>query len=351
MKKTDVIIVGQGISGAVLSAEMLLNNINVLVIDEGLPNTSSKVSAGLYNPIVFKRVVKSWMIDELNPAAITLYKKMEELTVAHFFYEREILKVFVNEEEKLQWLNKCEQPDYQPYLANEIKNHCFNNAIQPHNGLATVKQAANVDVKTMLYAWQKYLQQQHIFIQEKFNHSDLIITNNGVEWKGIAGKFIVFCEGYKAMHNPYFSYLPFVPTKGELLTVKIPQLDTNQVINKGVFILPLGDNLYRVGATYQWDTIDENITPNAREELSEKLKKVLACNFEIIDQQAGIRPSTKDRRPFIGASKNNKSIYIFNGMGTKAVLIAPYFSKALYNHLYNQIPLPNEVDISRYAGL
>ena len=70
----DFLIVGQGIAGTVLTHTLLEQGKRILVIDEGNPSSCSKVAAGLYNPIVFKRLTKSWMIDELSPVAENFYK-------------------------------------------------------------------------------------------------------------------------------------------------------------------------------------------------------------------------------------------------------------------------------------
>jgi glycine/D-amino acid oxidase-like deaminating enzyme len=111
--------------------------------------------------------------------------------------------------------------------------------------------------------------------------------------------------------------------------------------------LPEGQQLFRVGATYVWDKINEEITSQGKEELSQKLEKLIQTSYTIIDQKAGIRPSTKDRRPIVGKHNELTQLAILNGMGTKAVLLAPYFAKQLFEHLYLEKKLHPEVDINR----
>jgi glycine/D-amino acid oxidase-like deaminating enzyme len=348
IKNVDAIIVGQGISGSLLSAEFIKNNKKVLVIDEEKATTSSKVAAGLYNPIVFKRVVKSWLIDELLPVMNDAYEYMEVCCNTKFHTPRHIVKVFVNEEEKLQWLAKAQQPGFSYYLNQQIAEHNFNDCINPHHGLARVNGAGNVDVKSLLASWADYLKTNESYLKDAFDYSDIALTNDGVKWKNYKSNFLIFCEGYKAVDNPFFNNLPFVPAKGELLKVKIDDLNTgNQVLNKGVFVLPLHDGLFRVGATYVWDKIDEQSTAEGRQEIMQKLSKLVKTNIDIIDQQAGIRPSTKDRRPFVGNHPNIPQLAILNGMGTKAVLLAPYFAKQLFEHLYQGKAIHPEADINR----
>lgn len=348
MKKVDAIIVGQGISGSLLSAEFLKNGKKVLVIDEEKSVTSSKVSAGLYNPIVFKRVVKSWMIDELLPVLNESYQYMESCCNQIFHTKRKIIKVFVNEDEKAQWIKKAEDLKFEQYLDKGISQQNFDDCITPHYGLAYVHKAGNVDVKLMIKSWANYLQYLQCYVAEHFHYSDVELLSQGVKWKDYEADYLIFCEGYQAHKNPFFTNLPFVPAKGEVLTVRIDKLHTaDNVLNKGVFVLPEGNQLFRVGATYVWDKIDEEITAQGRDELTQKLEKLIQTNYTIIDQKAAIRPSTKDRRPMVGKHPEWPSLAMLNGMGTKAVLLAPYFSKQLFEHLYSGQNIHPEVNLNR----
>ena len=331
-----------------LSAEFLKNGKTILVIDEEKEITSSKVSAGLYNPIVFKRVVKSWMIDALLPVLDESYQFMETCCNSSFHTKRKIVKVFVNETEKEQWLKKTEDENYNAYLNKEISNSDFDACVKPHSGLASVNNAGNLDVKLMINEWCNYLKSNQSYVAENFIYSDVEVLPKGVKWKDYEADYLIFCEGFSAIKNPFFSNLPFVPAKGEILTVKIDKLKTAEnVLNKGVFVLPLKNNLYRVGATYEWDKIDEENTQQGLEELTQKLEKLIQTEYTIVEQKAGIRPSTKDRRPLVGKHAELTQLAILNGMGTKAVLLAPYFAKQLFEHLYEGKNLHPEVNINR----
>ena len=137
-------------------------------------------------------------------------------------------------------------------------------------------------------------------------------------------------------------------TKGEILLVRIKDFDSQKVINKGVFILPIGNNLYKVGATYEWKDLSETPTEKGKLELLEKLKLVLKVPFELIEHRSGIRPTVKDRRPLIGIHPEHPQLGIFNGMGTKAVLLAPYFAQEFAGFLDGKNALNKEVSIHRF---
>ena len=342
----NYLIVGQGIAGSVLALSLLKRGKKILVIDEPSLSSCSKVAAGLYNPIVFKRLSKSWKADELVPAADKFYNEAETLFKKKIHYKKNIVKLFVNEEEKKLWETKKQKAEGK-YLSEIFNGSDLPAQVMENKGYAEVTGSGWVDVKIFLDETRNYLSKNNLLKEEIFDHSLIKEGASHREYKSIQAKKIIFCEGYKATENPYFKYLSFKPAKGEVLTIRIKNFTIEKALNKGVFILPVGNNIFRVGATYQWDDLNDITTEKAKEELIEKLKKVIDAPFEIIEHKAGVRPATKDRRPFIGFHPQHSNIGIFNGMGTKAVMLAPYLAGNLIDHIENDIALDTEADIKR----
>ncbi len=112
--------------------------------------------------------------------------------------------------------------------------------------------------------------------------------------------------------------------------------------------MPLENDTYKVGATFNWTDKTINPTSEAKTELENKLQKIMIAPYKVIDQQAGIRPTVKDRRPIIGKQKEHPQLAILNGLGTRGVMLAPKMAKQLYNHLEKGQDLSKEVDISRF---
>lgn len=160
-------------------------------------------------------------------------------------------------------------------------------------------------------------------------------------------KKIIYCNGFVAQQSKFFSFLPFSPVKGELLVLKVRK-DFEHIFNRGVFMLPIGNNICKVGATYNWRDLSPNPTEEAKNELLEKLNKLSNLTFEIENQIVGTRPATRDRRPFLGLHPKLEPLGIFNGLGTKGVSLAPYFADQLVNYLEGMSDLANEVSINRY---
>ena len=67
--------------------------------------------------------------------------------------------------------------------------------------------------------------------------------------------------------------------------------------------------------------------------------------------QAGVRPGSADRRPFIGTHPKNDNYHIFNGLGSKGYMLAPLLSLEFAQHLIEGTELHAEVQLSRYNKL
>jgi glycine/D-amino acid oxidase-like deaminating enzyme len=349
-KKYNYIVVGQGIAGTVLAHTLLSEGKSVLIIDEGAEHSTSAIAAGLYNPVVFKRLVKSWLADELIPFMDVFYKEAEQLLGKQFYFKKQIVKLFVDEAEKAFWLKKS-QEEVGIYLSKSIDTYFLNELIDNPHGSAEVVSAGNLDTRIFLSGFRNYFLQKECMLPDKFEHGDLSILEKGVSYRNNDADKLIFCEGYKTTQNPHFNWLPFKLTKGELITIKLPDtsvIPTEKVINKGVFILPLGNNTYKVGATYEWEDLSEQPTEKGKSYLIEKLKKVIQVPFEILSHQAGIRPTVLDRRPLIGLHPVHASLGIFNGMGTKGVMLAPYFAKQFSRYLDTGKALSDEVNCARF---
>lgn len=339
----EFIILGQGIAGSVLALELIKRGKSIIVIDDASLSTSSRVAAGIWNPVVFKRLTKSWMIDELTPCLNEFYSSAEKTLGVKFLEERKIAKLFTEEQEINLWKKKVVE-DMSAYLSEEILE--MNEPIT--SKYAIVKQAGNLDTVAFLNATTQYLKEKDSYLDEVFNHNELKINSSGVSYKNINATEIIFCEGHLVKNNPLFNYIPFKPAKGDVLTISCKQLNIDFILNKGMFIMPLGNHLFKCGATYNWQDLTDIPNPVGKEELTTKLKKIIPYEFEVIKHEAGVRPSVIDRRPVLGTHPAHSHLKIFNGLGTKAVMLAPFFAKQLCDYLIEGKELNVEVDVKRF---
>jgi glycine oxidase len=278
------------------------------------------------------------------------YKEVEKLVNAEFYNKKKIVKLFAEENEREFWLKKTKEA-VGKYLSNNIYDNFLENIVYAPLGASEVIQAGNLNTALFLNSCREYFKTNDSLITEKFDYDQIQISEDHVVYKEVNTSKVIFCEGYKVSKNPYFDWLPFKLTKGEILTIKLSDdnsIPEEKVINKGVFILPVGNNSYKVGSTYEWNDLDEKTTEKGREELIDKLNKVLKVPFEIISHDAGIRPTVNDRRPILGLHPKHSVLAVFNGMGTKGVMLAPFFAQQMVDFLEKKISLNNEVNIVRF---
>lgn len=176
------------------------------------------------------------------------------------------------------------------------------------------------------------------------------IEEDCVVYQNVKAKNIVFTEGYGMVCNPFFNYLPMQGSKGEYIVIKAKDLNERNIIKSSVFLIPLGDDLYKVGATYNREQKDNITTEKAKNELIEKLNGLLKCNYAVVDHVAGMRPTVKDRRPLVGQHHKYKNLWVLNGFGSHGITIAPWAAKSLYDHIETKAPLLAEMDIARFTN-
>jgi glycine/D-amino acid oxidase-like deaminating enzyme len=344
--KYDYLIVGAGIAGSVLAYELNKKNRSFLIADENEQSSASKVAAGIYSPVVFKRLTRSWKAEELIPAMLEFYSEAENVMNRKIIHPVEIFKIFSSVEEQNNWVLCSERGN--KYLTDKIFPDAGVESIYSPFGGAYVKQSGYINVQSMLEGMADLFKSEKRLINTNVNYEDIVIKKGVVLWNGNEFGKIIFCEGYKTTRNPWFSCIPFVPAKGEVIAFYSKGLNLKNIVNCGIYIVPLGDNKYISGSNYEWNFTDDRPTEKIKNEFALKLQSVIKVPFEVISHSAGIRPAVKDRRPVLGTHPQYPEIGIFNGMGTKGVMLAPYFSEVFIKFLEEQKTLSKEVDIVRF---
>jgi glycine/D-amino acid oxidase-like deaminating enzyme len=348
--QTQVIIVGFGIAGANLCFALQKKGIDFIVIDEPREVTSSKVAAGLYNPVTGKRVVKTWMADDIFPYANLFYKEIEEQLNITIRYDRKAFRIYKDVSDQNDILTKAYDQKYKGYLNVDYQGEEYDGYLQENMGGIEVLQSGNLDINTYLNSFQKSLEQQKRFISKKFYYDKLAKEGENIAYQGITSDKIIFCEGFRGMYNPFFEWLPYAVTKGEMLRISC-NLPRTHILNKGFFILPDKDNeTFIVGSSYE-RVINEELSEKGRLIVSDKLDTLLQGDYKIVGQYAAVRPTVRDRRPFIGEHPELTNHYSFNGMGTKGVTLSPFFANQFVHHLYEEGEINKEANISRYFSL
>jgi glycine/D-amino acid oxidase-like deaminating enzyme len=344
----DYLIVGCGLAGISFADQALQHNKTILVLDND-SHSSSKIAGGLYNPVILKRFSEVWEAQSQLVTMNAFYAQLTPRIEQQFDYKMPILRKFFSVEEQNNWFAASDKPNLSPFLSTELHFKEYKGISAPF-GYGEVLHSGYVDTASLLSAYRNYLTNNSWFRQEAFDYSEVVVEGDFLQYKGILAKHIIFAEGFGLHANPYFNHLPLDGTKGELFIIKAPDLDLDIIVNTSVFILPLGNDLFKVGATYNWKDKTDLPTEEGKTELVARIQEIIGCDFEIVQHFAGVRPTVRDRRPLVGTHPELHRIHVLNGLGTRGVMLGPAMAKALYNAIENQIPLNKEIDIQRFAN-
>lgn len=338
------IIVGQGLAGSLLAHQLIKMQQQVLVVDNENPHSSSRIAAGMYTPISGKRMVKSWMVNTLYPELIRTYKDLENLLGTTFLNDINI---------QMSFASIKEQNDFYSALNDKI-NHYVQTEITPHSGLnapfgaVEITHSGWLNTIVFLDAFKHYLQQQNAFLKDEFDYDALSYHNNQWHYKNHTANSVVFCQGYQNKNNPYFKHIPVIDNKGDVFKIKTAALNNQKIYKRGAYAVNLFDDVFKVGSTYKWDNDDTTPTPEGYAELNEKTAVLINGSYQVLEHFVGIRPTTRDRRPILGKHTQEPNMFMFNGLGTKGVLVAPYFSKIMADFILNDTAIDKEISTNRF---
>ena len=342
----DYLIIGSGLAGISFAEIALKNNKSILVIDDK-SQKSSRIAGGLYNPVILKRFSEVWNAQEQLVLMDYFYDQVETKLETKFNFKLPILRKFFSIEEQNNWFSASDKPLLAPFLSTKLIYKKYNGIDSPHD-YGEVLHTGYVDTALLLDKYQEYLRVSDLFIDESFDYTKLIFNENFVQYKDFQVKRVIFAEGFGMHANPFFNDLPLDGTKGELFIIKAPKLDLDVIVNTSVFILPLGEGLFKVGATYNWKDKTDLPTEEGKIELLERIREIINCDFEIVSHFGGVRPTVRDRRPMIGTHYDNKRLHLLNGLGTRGVMLGPAMAKDLFDYIENQKPLDPTIDIHRF---
>ena len=343
----DYLIIGSGLAGISFSEMALQNGKSILVLDNNSQN-SSKIAAGLYNPVILKRFSEVGQAKEHLLVMKEFFSVLEKKLNSQVDFKMPILRKFFSVEEQNNWFAASDKVNIGPYLSTRLITKKYESIDSPF-GYGEVLQTGYVDTALLLEKYKNYLITNQLFLEESFDYGLLQEETDGIRYKDIQAKHIIFAEGFGMHANPYFQHLPLDGTKGELLIIKAPLLDLDVILNTSLYILPLGNDLFKIGATYNWDDKTALPTEAGKNELVQRIKEIITCDFEIMEHHAGVRPTVKDRKPLVGTYEHHNSIHILNGLGTRGVMLGPAMAKALFENIEYQKPLDRFVDIKRFA--
>jgi len=304
---TSVHIVGMGLAGALSAWEFIKRGVHVTAWDDSYADTSSSVAAGMITPITGQRLKPTWRGEELMNHARRTYGEIEHrfgITLQRNWTLRRVFR----DASMQEWFRKrFDSGEFDAYHITEIPSGTHDGVQYPFGGM-THGNVVTIDIPLLVRTIRSVVE----FTATGHNDSS-----------------IIDCTGYRALGNPLWSWLPIEPSKGEILDVRIPGLGLAQILTNGTWILPVGGDHYRIGATHDWDDHDPSTTMQARQELLAAVRRMIDHEIVVEGHRAAIRPSTQFKRPLVGAHPSQPGHYTLNGLGTKGALQGPWAAAQL----------------------
>lgn len=343
----DAIIVGQGLAGTTLAWHLQEAGQKVLLLDACKAVTSSKIAAGLITPITGQRMVLSNQYDEFLSVALPFYQRIEQRTNRAFFHKRTALRLFKSDAERANWAVRAEQAVYQSHLTTPQLDPLTAPDIADASGGGFAMNTSQLDVAAYLDASRSVLHWEQLALDWK---NDVKFNSDCVSVGPHLARLVVSCEGFAATRNPHFSTLSFNAAKGDILTVRFHQPIPPVSIHRGVWLAPTADpQVFRVGSTYNWESLDEVPEASARSQIECKLNEFIKVPYTVLEHSAAVRPIICKSNPLIGRHLTKDRLGYFNGLGSKGSLLAPWYARCLSDHLVRDAPIPHDMDIRSYV--
>ncbi|MEM9443885.1 MAG: FAD-dependent oxidoreductase [Verrucomicrobiota bacterium] len=345
--KVDYLIVGGGFAGCVLAWNLLKIGKKVFILSNPYSNNASTVAAGIINPITGQRFVKSWRWEQFFAQANEFYKDASREVGQELFKPKKIIRFFKNEHELSKWDKKKTQEDISLFVTREWRGQSSYSGVKNNLGGVCIDGGGWANIKKFIKHCHNILAQQDAIRYEHALSEDFKFTLGQAVWKDqISCNQVVCCTGYQNK-SPWFQDLRWKPAKGELLTLRMNEMPVSNIYSQGIFILPVGNGIVKVGATYSWDQLDAITTDYARSHLEGELNRMFDFAYKILNHEAAVRPILQDTRPVVGKHPEIPSLYLLNGLGSKGGLWGPLLARQLINFIEHDVPLDPALDLLR----
>lgn len=346
-----VLVVGNGFAGSQLAYYLAekIDDVTVLSHHDYQTTCSTAVSAGIMLPFTGRRKVLSFKAEQILPFALEHYRRLESDTGIRLLRDISVIQWIRDAGEYNDWVAKSAAESTGKFLGTiNLGGKII--GLKPAFGHVQLTYSTAV-ISLQLLRAVKENSKRIRYLNHPFDFENFKVTTSVSFYRNDAFDKVIFCEGFRVSQNPFWHALPFMPVKGEIIEIYAPKLELDCIYNGSIYIIPLGSYRFMVGATYNWKDIDELPSEEGLTQLKRELDLVLDCEYTVSSHAAGIRPAIQDRRPVIGFHPLYPTIGIFNGLGTKGAMLAPFYAKQLSDHIIDGKSIDEDVDVGRFKDL
>lgn len=347
----DFLIVGQGLAGSLLALALQARGASVEVLDNGHRSSATRVAAGLMNPVMGARLSLVRDADRCLVTARSAYDAIGAARGTVLYQPLEMARLLRGEREFRAWERRAADPAYRDRISGFRPPGHDPDFNDPH-GSFRIFQTGFLRTGLLLDAVRDRLRATGALRLAEVSAAELRATAAGVRFAGRTPGTVVFCEGFRGGANPWFSWLPFRPLKGQILTLRTDRPLPRRIANGGAWLLPVSERLCRVGATHEHGVTDLGTSLAARQRLLEAVPRLLRRPPAVtpVAQRAGVRPQMADRQPVMGRHSDHPEIAIFNGFGARGSLLVPWFAELFAEQLLGRATVPDYAALERFGS-
>ena len=343
--QVDFLIVGQGLAGSLLAQALRTRSQKVAVVDDGWKSSASQVAAGLMTPLTGRRFT-------LTPSYPELFAFAERrLTELGVFRPTSVYRMFADDEQKEKGQKRAAMPAYAPFIERVTSGQGELDAGLTDTLGGVLMRGAWVDLRRLLADERARLEVAGVLFTEPFDPAAVQVGPEGVTWRTVQARGVVYCDGYKSAQRGPFAYLPWQPAKGEAVSLRSNAPQKPFILNREGWALPLGEGLWRTGTNWAWEGLDEHPTEVQKEKLIRRFRSYFGqeVSVEVTTHVAGVRPCTSDNLPFLGTHPTESRYHLFNGLGPRGTVWAPTLAEEMAEYLVSGKPVRSDCDLRRFS--
>lgn len=321
-----IVIVGMGLAGACTAWNFWHRGVPFRIIDSGRPG-SSVVAAGLIHPVTGKQCTVAPDFAVRREQAEEFYRKIEALVSSPCWHPLEVWRLLSQAEVKKK-ISRFESGAAAPWVID-----IGTQAKWPDEVAVLLRGGARLDVAHFLRASRDFFVARDCYQKdESFRPQQKELT--------------IWCEGSEGLIRGNPVAWRHRCARGEILTVHAPSWQQGRMVTGRGWLVPVGQDCYKVGATYEWDQLERGPTSEGLQRLCEMAQFLGGADFEVVAHEAGVRPILRQSQPVAGRLEEN--VYVLNGLGSKGSLYAPWASMQLVEHILDGKEMESTLCVASY---
>lgn len=361
-RQTDFCVLGAGLAGLSLADALREQGFDTAVVEKNdIAAGASGTSGGLVNPATGRRATKTWKAEPCYETIAENLKKIQTNTRRSFYQKSGLLRPAVLRKmarKMRKQYRKTNWPDGWCQWKSEGEIKEMHPGIVCVDGGLWLPIGLSVDVAAFLHAYARYLSEAGVVF---FINKEPTIIQDKSRWiveidnETIKTRQIVFAIGGATKTSYWWDWLPLHLIKGQTATFSTggaPLTFSHALSSLGYMAQTQKPDTIVQGSTYEHDFDHLNPDKEGERYLRNRMRRTLPDlerKIKTVSRWAGLRTSTPDKKPILGAHPVHPSMHLFTGLGSKGLLYSKFLADHYVDHLTKGTNLYPEVDIIRFT--